>query len=109
MDRLLPVLIAAAMVGAAWWLWYERLRRQRKQLEAFLEWIASGGGPERMDFLNRGSLSCLLVPLERVTTELTQLRRQKQEEAFNLQTILEAMEEGVMVVDDRNVIRLVNP
>lgn len=62
-----------------------------------------------MEFLSRGSLSSLMVPMERVTTELMRLRTQVQEEKFNLRTILESMEEGVMVVDDRHVLRLVNP
>ncbi|RYD60869.1 MAG: PAS domain-containing protein, partial [Verrucomicrobiaceae bacterium] len=109
MDGLYPVLTVVVLLGAGWWWYHESLRRERKRLEAFLEWLASGGGPERMTFLSRGSLSSLMVPLERVTGELARLRQQAQEKAFNLQNILESMEEGVMIVDDRHVLRLVNP
>lgn len=109
MDSWFPVLIAAALVGAGWWWYHERLKHERKRLEAYLEWLASGGVPERMAFLSHGSLSSLMVPLERVTSELARLRQQAQEKAFNLQSILESMEEGVMIVDDRHVLRLVNP
>jgi two-component system phosphate regulon sensor histidine kinase PhoR len=109
MNSLLPTLVAAGLVAAAWICWHWRFRVQRRRLEAYLEWLASGGASGRTDFLRSGSLSPLLVPLEKVTAELDHWRAQYQKEAFNLQRIMGSMEEGVMVVDNRHVLRLVNP
>jgi len=46
--------------------------------------------------------------LEKVGTRLEDIRRQQQEEDFNLNVLLANMVEGVMVVDQRHVVRLVN-
>jgi len=46
--------------------------------------------------------------LESVGARLEQYQRERQEEDFNLNVLLANMVEGVMVVDQRHVVRLVN-
>jgi two-component system phosphate regulon sensor histidine kinase PhoR len=99
---------ATLLLGVAL-LWHWRFRAERRRLELALAWLVSGGTPERLRFLESGSLAPLLPHLEQLGSELGRLRVQVQQEAFNLQSIMASMEEAVMIVDDRHVIRLVNP
>ncbi len=101
--------VSGGAVAAAWYISHRRLRKQRHQLEQVMEAFARGEAPGSLKFLHSGVLSSLTVPVERVSTELMRLRQEMREEAYNLKTILESMEEGVMVVDNRHVLRLVNP
>jgi two-component system phosphate regulon sensor histidine kinase PhoR len=109
MDYLLVSLFSAGVVALAWYLSARGARRQRDSLEQVLETFARGETTPSLDFLHSGSLSTLSVPVEHVSAELSKLRRDMRDEAYNLKTILESMEEGVMVVDSRHVLRLVNP
>ena len=89
-------------------IWRERAtRRGIQRLHAALDELAHGREPltSRLE----GRFARLGQRAEQVATEQEHLRRQRQLAEANLQIILSSMQEGVMVVDSRRSIRLVNP
>jgi two-component system phosphate regulon sensor histidine kinase PhoR len=78
-----------------------RLARVTEQLAA-RQWPSSHfiDGPPLLEQISRN--------LETLGGRLQQLQREQREEDFNLNVLLANMVEGVMVVDQRHVVRLVN-
>ena len=95
------------MVAAGWWWVWRRQVKDRQHLLRLLDELGEGRTPS--GFVFRGWFAHLIHPLEKLAAEQERLRRQIDEDAFNLRTILASMEEGVMVVDAQHVLRLVNP
>jgi two-component system phosphate regulon sensor histidine kinase PhoR len=90
------------------WFWRERKQRSRAQrLQGILDDLAHGREP--FSFTGDGMFGRLAQRAEQVSEEQEHLRRQRQLAEANLQIILSSMQEGVMVVDSRRSIRLVNP
>ena len=79
----------------------------RPAAASILEDLAKGREPG--SFALEGGFTKLGLRAEHVATEHEHLRRQRQLAEANLQIILSSMQEGVMVVDSRRSIRLVNP
>lgn len=96
-------------VAVAWWWIWRRQARDRQHLLQLLEEISEGRNPTSFVFRHGGWFARLTYPLERLAAEQERLRKQLDQDAFNLKTILASMEEGVMVVDAQHVLRLVNP
>lgn len=109
MEYAIGALAAAALIGAAWLFSCLRLRRQRHKLAEALNALSTGEVSPSLDFLHTGFFTALLRPVQGVAEELTRLRQGMRDEAYSLKTVLESMEEGVMVVDHRHTLRLVNP
>jgi two-component system, OmpR family, phosphate regulon sensor histidine kinase PhoR len=102
-------IFAFLFLGTAlvWFLRERAIRRQAGRLLAILEDLAKGREPG--SFTLEGGFAKLGLRAEHVATEHEHLRRQRQLAEANLQIILSSMQEGVMVVDSRRSIRLVNP
>jgi two-component system phosphate regulon sensor histidine kinase PhoR len=105
MSWLLGLLLAA--LASAWFLRERRLRRSIERLQAMLEQLAKGREPASYSLA--GNFARLGQRAEQVASEQEHLRRQRQLAEANLQIILSSMQEGVMVVDSRRAVRLVNP
>ncbi len=106
---LLLLLIAAGGFAIAW-------RRRRMTLEnwrrlrSVLGEVAEGRPPGSVVFSDPPGRFATLTPLlDRVSAEIARLRAQVTREEFNLQSILSSMQEGVMVVDARHIVRMANP
>ncbi len=82
--------------------------RPWRRLERMVDDIADGKRPASFLFHGARRFMRMALKLERLADEQIRLKRQISEEEFNLQAILSSMVEGVMVVDNEHVIRLVN-
>lgn len=100
---------AAVAVALAWWWVWRGQGKDRRHLLRLLEELSEGRRASGFVFRHGGWFARLTHPLEKLSTEQERLRRQVDQDAFNLRTILASMEEGVMVVDAQHVIKLVNP
>ena len=111
MPLWIPLLLCtfAALGLLAWWLVGRASLKHWQRLEEVLDALGEGREPVSFIFLNGGRFTRLSVKLERLALEQDRLRRSAEDEKFNLRTILSSMEEGVMIVDARHVLRLVNP
>lgn len=107
MAWFLAFVLFAILVVVAWN--YGRFRRHWRRLESIIDDLAEGRDPQTFLFLKGGRFAKLSGRLERIgeLQERQQIRRSRHE--MNLQTILGAMEEGVVVVDRQHVVKLANP
>jgi two-component system phosphate regulon sensor histidine kinase PhoR len=86
----------------------QRYSLSLRQLKRITEQLASGVRPKSFYIDGPRSVAEVTRNLEKVGTRLEEIQRQQQEEDFNLNVLLANMVEGVMVVDQRHVVRLVN-
>src|SRR6266511_2631015 len=100
-------LLFAAILGVLAWR-HRQFRRHWRHLQMLVDDLAEGREPQSFVFLNGGRFSTLAAHLERLADAQERLRRRRTQEERNLQAILGSMEEAVMVVDRRHLIRLVN-
>jgi two-component system phosphate regulon sensor histidine kinase PhoR len=85
-----------------------RYRISLRQIGRLTAQLAVGERPKSF-FIDGGPLvEQVSRDLETIGARVEQLQRQRQEEDFNLNVLLANMVEGVMVVDQRHVVRLVN-
>lgn len=108
MTGLLGWLVAMA-IALAWWLKRRSFNKHWNHLTHLLGELSDGRDPGSYVFLRGGRFAELTYTLEKLAREQGHLREQMSREAFNLQTILTSMDEGVMVVDEQHVLQLVNP
>lgn len=108
MSAILGWCVAGALALCTWWVW-RRFNADWRHLEHLLEELAAGRKPESFVFRHGGRFARLTHPLDKIAEQREKLNRELHDEAFNLQTILSSMEEGVMVVDAHHALRLVNP
>ncbi len=85
-----------------------RRRRLMRQLGGLVEDLADGTQPGSFYLDGPRAMSRMARNLERLAARLDNLQRRQQEEDFNLNVLLANMVEGVMVVDRRHIVRLVN-
>jgi len=79
-----------------------------RQLSRLTEQLATGKTPKSYYIDGPPWVEQLSRHLESVGLRLEDFQRQQREEEFNLNALLANMVEGVMVVDQRHVVRLVN-
>jgi two-component system phosphate regulon sensor histidine kinase PhoR len=103
---LLVSVVLVAAVAAVVLLKRHRVRWER--LELIVRDLADGKVPATFLFLGSRRFARLSADLERLSREQEKLRAQLNERGFDLQTILSSMVEGVVVVDEKQVIRSVN-
>jgi two-component system phosphate regulon sensor histidine kinase PhoR len=87
---------------------HHRYRQSLRQLGRLTGQLASGERPKSYYVDGPPLVEQVSRDLENVGARLEQLQRQQQEEDINLNVLLANMVEGVMVVDQRHVVRLVN-
>jgi two-component system phosphate regulon sensor histidine kinase PhoR len=104
---LLVILELVQLVGFWIFLRY-RSRRSLRQLSRLTGQLAAGERPKSYYIDGPPLIEQVSRHLESVGARLEAFQRQQQEEDFNLNVLLANMVEGVMVVDQRHVVRLVN-
>src|SRR5687767_13363352 len=97
----LPGFAVAAAVALVWWMTHSRAVREARRLVRTLDEIVAGTTPQPLPENARFGPSLRRVAA--LAADRQKLRDQSAHEAFNLQTILGSMEEGVMVVDAQHV------
>jgi two-component system phosphate regulon sensor histidine kinase PhoR len=102
------VILELIQLGGFWLFIRYRYGLSLRQLGRLAGRLAAGESPK--SYYVDGPLQVEQVSrhLESIGTRLEQFQRQRQEEDFNLNVLLGNMVEGVMVVDQRHVVRLVN-
>ena len=104
----LLVLLEAIQLAAFWAFVRYRYQVSLRQMSRLTAQLAARERPKSY-YIDGGRLvEQMSRDLETIGARLEQFQRQRQEEDFNLNVLLENMVEGVMVVDQRHVIRLVN-
>ena len=108
-DLIMVLVILELMQLVAFWIFVrQKYGVSLRQLSRLTEQMALGNDPKSYYIAGSSRVEQVTQHLEKVGTLLRDLRRQQQEEDFNLNVLLANMVEGVMVVDQRHVIRLVN-
>ena len=85
-----------------------RYRLSLRQMSRVTGQLAAGERPKSYYIDGPTSIDQISRHLESIGAALDKYQREEQEEDFNLNVLLANMVEGVMVVDQRHVIRLVN-
>jgi len=109
-DPLLALLIALEIVQLLlFWLYVrQRYRLTLRQLGRVTEQIAAGRIPRSYFVDGPPAVLQIAHHVEEIGQRLENLQRQQKEEDFNLNVLLANMVEGVMIVDQKHVVRLVN-
>jgi two-component system phosphate regulon sensor histidine kinase PhoR len=104
---LLVILELVQLVGFWAFIRY-RYRLSLRQMSRLTGQLATGQRPKSYYIDGPPVVEQVSRHLESVGARLEQFQRERQEEDFNLNVLLANMVEGVMVVDQRHVVRLVN-
>jgi two-component system phosphate regulon sensor histidine kinase PhoR len=109
-DSLLALLAMVELIqlGVFWLFVRYRHRLSLRQLSRLTGQLAAGEWPKSYYVDGPPLVEQVSRHLESVGARLEAFQRQQQEEDFNLNVLLANMVEGVMVVDQRHVVRLVN-
>jgi two-component system, OmpR family, phosphate regulon sensor histidine kinase PhoR len=109
-NTLLALLLILELVQlAVFWLFVRyRYRLSLRQLSRLTGQLAAGAWPRSYYIAGPPLVEQVSRHLESLGARLEEFQRQQQEEDFNLNVLLANMVEGVMVVDQRHVVRLVN-
>ncbi len=102
---LLYIAIALSLAAVlSWFFWWRPLRR----LGRLLAQLASGESPKSCFIDSPSWFRKMERDLEILSNRIRQSEQILAEEKFNLHAIMTSMVEGVLVVDERHLIRLVN-
>jgi two-component system, OmpR family, phosphate regulon sensor histidine kinase PhoR len=109
-NTLIALLVTLELVQlVGFWAFIRfRYRRSLRQLSRVTGQLAVGQWPKSYYIDGPPLVAQVSRHLETVGGRLEAFQRQQQEEDFNLNVLLGNMVEGVMVVDQRHVVRLVN-
>ena len=102
------VALIIALVGAiVVWRQRTQFKSRLRRISDDLDKLAGGRRPvsQEIDYADDG----IKAGFGKIAQHIEEVRRVHSAEAANLQAILGSMAEGVMVVDSRHVIRMVNP
>ena len=100
------LILVFGLIGAAYA--YFRLYRPIRRIRQLTDNLAEGR--TGLGYVSYGAwgLGAIITNLERVDATLTRLRSQAQSEGYGLKTILASMAEGVIITDEKRVIRMAN-
>src|SRR5476651_2174609 len=109
-QQLFEVLVIVELVQLVgfWAFVHFRYRHSLRQMSRLTGQLATGQRPKSYYVDGPPLVEQVSRHLESLGARLDQFQRQRQEEDFNLNVLLANMVEGVMVVDQRHVVRLVN-
>jgi len=105
---LLIVLVEALQLLGFWAFVRYRYRLSLKQMGRLTAQLAAGDRPKSYYIDGPPVVEQVSRHLEEIGARIEQFQRQRQEEDFNLNVLLANMVEGVMVVDQKHVVRLFN-
>jgi len=108
-DFLVIALISLALAGGIAYLWARKITRPLWQMVGFAQGVARGEMGQRLPISSRDELGELANALNVMAGDLKGTLRRLEEEGRRIRTIMESMAEGVLVIDARGRISLVNP
>jgi len=104
----LLVILELIQLAGFWAFVRYRYRHSLRQMSRLTGQLAVGQRPKSYYINGPPLVAQVSRHLESVGARLEEFQRQQREEDFNLNVLLANMVEGVMVVDERHVVRLVN-
>jgi len=104
----LVVIVEAVQLTVFWAFIRYRYQLSLKQMSRMTAQLAGGERPKSYYIDGPQLVGQMSRDLEVLGARIEQIERKQQEEDFNLNVLLASMVEGVMVVDQRHVVRLVN-
>ncbi len=104
----LVVILELIQLAGFWALLRYRYQHSLRQMSRLTGQLAVGQRPKSYYINGPPLVAQVSRHLETVGARLDEFQRQAREEDFNLNVLLANMVEGVMVVDERHVVRLVN-
>jgi two-component system phosphate regulon sensor histidine kinase PhoR len=114
MDFLNPMIVVILLLLEAiqlvgfWFFVRLRYRRPLQQMSRVTALLAAGDRPKSYFVDGPPLIEQVSRDLEKLGAEMEQSQRKQREEDYNLNALLANMVEGVMVVDHKHVVRLVN-
>src|SRR5260221_8808273 len=109
-NQLIALLVIFELVQLAvfWFFVRQRYRLSLRQMSRLTGQLATGQRPKSYYIAGSRLVEQVSRHLESVGARLDDLQRRQQEEASTLTVLLAKMVEGVMIVDQRHVVRLAN-
>ncbi len=101
--------VVGAIGGGLWVLKARRVSADWQRIKQAASQLGGAGEITPPEFHDQPRFGGLMEDFLHVMRHEREERDRLQHEAVNLQTILQSMDEGVMVVDSKHVIRFVNP
>jgi two-component system phosphate regulon sensor histidine kinase PhoR len=99
-------LLAASAIAV---LWARGMARQLRRMVAFARGVSQGQVPDRLPATSGDELSDLATALNAMAADLKGTVQRLEEEGRRSRTIMESMGEGLLVLDGRGRISLLNP
>ena len=98
------------VVGGGLWVWQKRrVAEDWRRIKLAVSQLSGGGDVQPPEFHDQPRFGGLMEDFLHMMRHQREERDRLQHEAVNQQTILQSMDEGVMVVDSKHMIRFVNP
>lgn len=102
------LLILLLLVGGAW-VWQRHwFLSNLRQLRRIIDDVTAGQRPGSFVFRNARDFSGMAWRLEHLHEERELLKKEVAEKKFDLDVVLASMVEGVLVVDEKHAVRMVN-
>jgi two-component system phosphate regulon sensor histidine kinase PhoR len=104
------IAVASLLLGAGIaFLWARRITGPLGQMVSFAKSVARGEMAQRLPVASRDELGELAEALNAMTEDLRATLSRLEEEGRRIRTIMESMAEGLLVIDGRGRISLLNP
>jgi two-component system phosphate regulon sensor histidine kinase PhoR len=108
-DFLGVALVSLAAAAGIALLWARRITQPLRQMAGFAQAVARGELGHRLPVRSRDELGDLAEALNSMTSDLQETLQRLEAEGRRIRTIMESMAEGLLVIDARGRISLVNP
>ncbi len=108
-DFLLGAVISLALTVGIAYLWARRITFPLRQMVGFAKSVAQGEMTRRLTVHSRDELGELAGALNAMAADLDGTLRRLEAEGQRIRAIMESMAEGLVVIDARGHISLVNP
>ncbi len=108
-DFLVVAMVSLAVAAGIALLWARRITQPLRQMVGFAQAVSRGELSHRLPIRSRDELGDLAEALNTMTTDFRETLQRLEAESRRIRTIMESMAEGLLVIDARGRISLVNP
>ena len=108
-DFLVGAVLALALTAGIAYLWAYRITEPLRRMAEFAQGLSRGEMGRRLSVRRRDELGELADALNRMAADLRSMLQRLEEEGRRIRTIMDSMAEGVLVIDARGRISLLNP
>jgi two-component system, OmpR family, phosphate regulon sensor histidine kinase PhoR len=108
-DFLVGAAVALVLAAGIAYLWAYRITRPLRRMVEFAQGLSRGEMGHRLSVRRRDELGGLADALNRMAADLRGMLERLEDEGRRIRTIMDSMAEGVLVIDGRGHISLLNP